>query len=121
MNNYPDYKIVNADKLTYAGNLNNLRDVESSKNYRFEKLDIVDKNSVSELFNSYSFDAVIHLAAATGSADREPHFRVNARGPEALLDQASRAGDSNAQGRQPSGNVSRLQSSSNDGFSAKLS
>lgn len=60
---HPDYLIVNADKLSYAGNLNNLRDIESSDNYRFEKVDIVDKDAVFELFEKYSFDAVIHLAA----------------------------------------------------------
>jgi len=61
--NYPDYLIVNADKLTYAGNLNNLKDIEESPNYRFEKLDIVEKDKLEELFQKYNFDAVIHLAA----------------------------------------------------------
>jgi dTDP-glucose 4,6-dehydratase len=61
--NYPRYLIVNADKLTYAGNLENLAEVESSGNYVFEKIDIVDKQSVSALFIKYEFDGVIHLAA----------------------------------------------------------
>jgi dTDP-glucose 4,6-dehydratase len=61
--NYPEYLIVNADKLTYAGNLNNLKDIESLENYSFEKLDIVDKKEVNKLFDLYQFDAVIHLAA----------------------------------------------------------
>ncbi|MGE5419801.1 MAG: dTDP-glucose 4,6-dehydratase, partial [Chloroflexota bacterium] len=61
--NYPDYLIVNADKLTYAGNLENLRDVEAEKNYRFERTDIVDKDAVLKLFGKYDFDGVIHLAA----------------------------------------------------------
>ena len=60
---YPEYKIVNLDKLTYAGNLENLRDIEKNENYRFEKGDICDENFVSELFNKYLFDGVIHLAA----------------------------------------------------------
>jgi dTDP-glucose 4,6-dehydratase len=60
---YPDYLIVNADKLTYAGNLENLKDVEKEKNYRFEKTDIVVKEEVSRLFEKYDFDSVIHLAA----------------------------------------------------------
>jgi dTDP-glucose 4,6-dehydratase len=61
--NYPDYLIVNADKLTYAGNLENLTDVEENKNYKFEKTDIVDKKAVTRLFRKYSFDGIIHLAA----------------------------------------------------------
>lgn len=63
VNKHPDYLIVNADKLTYAGNLENLADVEKFPNYIFEKTDIVDKKAVLELFNKYQFDGVIHLAA----------------------------------------------------------
>jgi dTDP-glucose 4,6-dehydratase len=63
INNYPDYLIVNADKLTYAGNLENLTDIETKRNYCFEKIDIVDKQSVLQLFLKYAFDSVIHLAA----------------------------------------------------------
>jgi len=63
INNYPDYLIVNADKLTYAGNLENLKDIEAKKNYLFEKIDIVDKQSVLALFKKYNFDSIIHLAA----------------------------------------------------------
>jgi dTDP-glucose 4,6-dehydratase len=60
---YPEYLIVNADKLTYAGNLENLTDIENEKNYKFEKTDIVEKQSVLDLFKKYDFDGVIHLAA----------------------------------------------------------
>src|SRR5674536_197601 len=60
---YPEYLIVNADKLTYAGNLENITDIEKAKNYEFEKIDIVEKQSVLDLFKKYNFDAVIHLAA----------------------------------------------------------
>lgn len=60
---YPDYRIVNADKLTYAGNLENLADIEKKKNYCFEKLDITDKKALAELFAEYAFDGIIHLAA----------------------------------------------------------
>jgi dTDP-glucose 4,6-dehydratase len=63
VNKYPEYLIVNADKLTYAGNLENLTDIEKKKNYKFEKTDIVDKQSVLDLFDKYNFDGVIHLAA----------------------------------------------------------
>ena len=60
---YPDYKIVNLDKLTYAGNLNNLRDIENEKNYEFIKGDIVDGGFINAIFIKYKFDGVIHLAA----------------------------------------------------------
>lgn len=76
--NYPDCLIVNADKLTYAGNLENLRDVDSEKNYIFEKIDIVDKNAVLDLFKKYSFDGVIHLAA-------ESHVDRSITGPDEFV------------------------------------
>ncbi|MDB5227661.1 MAG: rfbB [Bacteroidota bacterium] len=60
---YPEYTIVNLDKLTYAGNLENLRDVEGKPNYIFEKVDIVDAKEVDQLFNKYALDGIIHLAA----------------------------------------------------------
>ena len=63
VNKYTGYRIVNADKLTYAGNLENLKDIEAKKNYKFEKIDIVDKQAVQELFKKYNFDGIIHLAA----------------------------------------------------------
>lgn len=63
VNNYPEFLIVNFDKLTYAGNLENLRDVEQSANYHFVKGDIVDYEQVSAVFKQYEFDGVIHLAA----------------------------------------------------------
>lgn len=63
VNKYPGYLIVNADALTYAGNLENLKDVEHAANYRFERADITDAKRIDELFDQYAFDAVIHLAA----------------------------------------------------------
>jgi dTDP-glucose 4,6-dehydratase len=63
VNKYPAYLIVNVDALTYAGNLENLRDVESSSNYVFEKADILDEAAITALFEKYDFDGVIHLAA----------------------------------------------------------
>ena len=60
---YPDYRIVNLDKLTYAGNLANLRDIEDSPNYVFEKGDICDLDMLRALFGQYDIDGVIHLAA----------------------------------------------------------
>ncbi len=63
VNKYPNYKIVNLDKLTYAGNLANLTDVENAENYEFVKGDIVDADFIQNLFEKYQFDGVIHLAA----------------------------------------------------------
>ena len=60
---YPNYEIVNLDKLTYAGNLENLRDIENSENYSFLKGDIVDESFINELFKEHNFDGVVHLAA----------------------------------------------------------
>lgn len=63
VNKYPNYKIINLDKLTYAGNLANLTDIENASNYEFVKGDIVDAEFIHNLFEKYQFDAVIHLAA----------------------------------------------------------
>ncbi|HOE39662.1 MAG TPA: dTDP-glucose 4,6-dehydratase [Bacteroidales bacterium] len=60
---YPNYNIVNIDSLTYAGNLENLRDVEKLPNYKFEKIDIVDEQAINAVFKKYNPDGVIHLAA----------------------------------------------------------
>ena len=63
VNKYPDYKIYNLDKLTYAGNLENLKDIEDKPNYEFVKGDIVDGEFILKLFQKEQFDGVIHLAA----------------------------------------------------------
>ena len=63
VNKYTDIKIVNLDKLTYAGNLANLTDIENKPNYEFVKGDIVDGEFIQQLFSKYNFDGVIHLAA----------------------------------------------------------
>ncbi|WP_211240575.1 dTDP-glucose 4,6-dehydratase [Adhaeribacter aquaticus] len=60
---YPEYQIFNLDKLTYAGNLENLRDIENASNYNFIKGDIVDAEFINSIFQQEAFDAVIHLAA----------------------------------------------------------
>lgn len=63
VNKYPEYTIVNVDKLTYAGNLANLKDVENKPNYRFERCDICDFDAILTVFRKYDIDGVIHLAA----------------------------------------------------------
>ena len=72
VNKYPEYSIVNYDKLTYAGNLENLRDVEDKRNYSFEKGDILDLEFLFETFKKYEIDSVIHLAAES-HVDRSLH------------------------------------------------
>ena len=74
VSNYPDFLIVNLDKLTYAGNLENLKDIEHASNYVFEKVDIVDANAVKEVFNKHEITDVIHLAA-------ESHVDRSIEGP----------------------------------------
>ncbi|MFR9633919.1 MAG: GDP-mannose 4,6-dehydratase, partial [Rikenellaceae bacterium] len=63
VNKYPEYHIINVDKLTYAGNLANLTDLEGAANYTFVKADICDFEAMVELFAKYNVDGVIHLAA----------------------------------------------------------
>ncbi|MCC9165258.1 dTDP-glucose 4,6-dehydratase [Pontibacter harenae] len=63
VNKYPSYQIFNLDKLTYAGNLANLSDIENKENYTFLKGDIVDAAYLEDIFTNYQFDSVIHLAA----------------------------------------------------------
>jgi dTDP-glucose 4,6-dehydratase len=63
VNKYPDYKIINLDKLTYAGNLANLKDIEDKPNYRFVKMDICDFEGVLKLMQEEQVDGIIHLAA----------------------------------------------------------
>ena len=63
VNNYPDYHVINVDKLTYAGNLANLSDLENNLNYTFIKLDICDFELLLDVFKTYNVDGVIHLAA----------------------------------------------------------
>jgi dTDP-glucose 4,6-dehydratase len=60
---YPDYKIINLDALTYAGNLENLRDIENAPNYHFSKTDILNTEELDEVFKLYQPDGIIHLAA----------------------------------------------------------
>ena len=60
---YPKYNIINLDALTYSGNLQNLKDLESKQNYKFLKGDITDEKYINQLFKKYQFDGIIHLAA----------------------------------------------------------
>jgi dTDP-glucose 4,6-dehydratase len=89
---YPGYKIVNLDKLTYAGNLENLKGVESNPNYTFIKGDIKDANLLKDVFTEHRIDALIHLAAES-HVDRsilgpEEFLRTNVMGTFTLLETA---------------------------------
>lgn len=87
---YDDYKIVNLDLLTYAGNLENLKDIEENPNYRFVKGDIVDRDLIDKLFKEENFDYVINFAAESHvdrSIDDPGIFvRTNVMGTQVLLD-----------------------------------
>ena len=92
VNKYPEYNIINVDKLTYAGNLANLRDVENKPNYRFVRLDICDYEAVLQLMQREGVDGIIHLAAES-HVDRsiaEPFAfaRTNVMGTLSLLQAA---------------------------------
>lgn len=100
---YPQYKIVNLDKLTYAGNLNNISDIENAANYEFVKLDIVDANKVQQLFQDNDFDGVIHLAAEShvdrSIEDPLSFIQTNIIGTVNLLDAVRKHWDKNSDKR----------------------
>ena len=92
VNKYPDYEIICLDKLTYAGNLANLADVEKRANYRFVRMDICDYEGVSRLMNEARVDGIIHLAAEShvdrSIKDPFTFARTNVMGTLALLQAA---------------------------------
>lgn len=92
VNKYPDYRIVNLDKLTYAGNLANLKDIEGKPNYVFVKADICDLEVVRKVIREYSIDGVIHLAAEShvdrSIVDPFTFARTNVLGTLTLLQAA---------------------------------
>ena len=103
VNKYPEYKIVNLDKLTYAGNLENLRDIDSKPNYTFEKADITDAVAIDALFQKYKFDGVVHLAAES-HVDRSitnplEFIQTNVLGTMTLLNAARIAWKDNMDGK----------------------
>lgn len=99
VNKYPDYQIVNLDKLTYAGNLANLKDVERMPNYTFVKADICDFPRMQEIFATYRVDAVIHLAAEShvdrSIKDPFAFAQTNVMGTLTLLQAAKLAWEGN--------------------------
>jgi dTDP-glucose 4,6-dehydratase len=91
---HPDWLIINLDKLTYAGNLDNLSNVATSPNYRFVLGDIADPQLIEELFVSTGIEAVVNFAAEThvdrSIIDASPFIRTNVQGTQVLLDTARR-------------------------------
>ncbi|QYA26026.1 dTDP-glucose 4,6-dehydratase [Gramella sp. MT6] len=92
--NYPDYNIYNLDNLTYAGNLENLKDIENEINYNFLKADITNAELIDGLFDDYQFDAIIHLAAEShvdrSISDPLSFVKTNVIGTMNLLNSAKR-------------------------------
>ena len=92
VNKYPDYRIINVDKLTYAGNLANLKDIEDKPNYMFVKADICDFDKMLDLVKEYAVDGIIHLAAEShvdrSIKDPFTFARTNVMGTLSLLQAA---------------------------------
>ena len=91
---HPDYKIINVDALTYAGNLENLKDISDNKNYTFIKADIRDRKKMDEIFSTYEIDTVVNFAAES-HVDRsieepEVFLTTNVIGTQVLLDTAKK-------------------------------
>ncbi|WP_417365306.1 dTDP-glucose 4,6-dehydratase [Flavobacterium beibuense] len=101
--NYPDYKIINLDVLTYAGNLENLRDIEDKPNYQFIKVNITDAEKVQEIFTEYQPDGIIHLAAESHVDRSISHplefVMTNVIGTVNLLNAAKHIWQDNYQGK----------------------
>jgi len=100
---HPEYKIYNLDKLTYAGNLENISDIEGFKNYKFIKGDICDIKFLAQIFNKYKFDSIIHLAAES-HVDRSisnplDFVYTNIIGTVNLLNQFKETHKSNLEGK----------------------
>src|SRR5665647_821110 len=99
VNKYPDYQIVNLDKLTYAGNLENLKDIEDKPNYTFVKGDIGDMVLVGDLFQKYHFTGILHCAAEShvdrSISDPLAFVKTNVLGTVSLLQVAVNSWKSN--------------------------
>ena len=102
VNKYPDYRIINVDKLTYAGNPDNLRDVENAPNYVFEKADITDLAAMRRIVRGYGVDGIIHLAAEShvdrSITDPFAFAHTNIMGTLALLQSACEYWESLSEG-----------------------
>lgn len=102
VNKYPDYHIVNLDKLTYAGNLANLKDIEDRPNYTFVRADICDYDEMRRIIEKYDIDGIIHLAAEShvdrSIVDPFTFARTNVMGTLSLLQAAKVCWESRPEG-----------------------
>lgn len=102
VNRYPDYRIINLDKLTYAGNLANLSDIEKAPNYVFKRGDICDLEVMEQLIQLYNIDGIIHLAAEShvdrSITDPFTFARTNVMGTLSLLEAARRVWSNSSKG-----------------------
>lgn len=103
VNNYPDYHIYNLDSLTYAGNLENIKDIENAANYTFVKADITDLEEIRAVYKKYDITAVIHLAAEShvdrSITDPLVFIRTNVMGTANLLQAAKEQWKDNFEGK----------------------
>lgn len=103
VNKYPEVKIFNLDALTYAGNLENIRDIENKPNYTFIKGDITDAEFINEIFDEHQFDGVLHLAAEShvdrSIKDPLAFVRTNVIGTMNLLNAARKIWENNYDGK----------------------
>ncbi len=103
VNKYPEYNIINLDVLTYAGNLENLKDIEDKENYTFVKADICDFEKIQQIFSEYNIDGVIHLAAEShvdrSIKDPFSFAQTNVMGTLSLLQAAKHSWDGNFEGK----------------------
>jgi len=103
VNKYPKYQIYNLDALTYAGNLENIKDIENHSNYNFVKGDIVEETFINELFSTHNFDGVLHLAAEShvdrSIEDPLAFVKTNVIGTMNLLNAAKKQWKDNFEGK----------------------
>ncbi|UTN04644.1 dTDP-glucose 4,6-dehydratase [Flavobacterium bizetiae] len=103
VNKYPEYQIFNLDALTYAGNLENIKDIENQSNYTFIKGDIVDETFINELFSLHNFDGILHLAAEShvdrSIEDPLAFVRTNVIGTMNLLNAAKKQWKNSFEGK----------------------
>ncbi|WP_202701657.1 dTDP-glucose 4,6-dehydratase [Flavobacterium sp. UGB4466] len=103
VNKYPEYQIFNLDALTYAGNLENIKDIEDKSNYTFVKGDIVNETFINELFSAHNFDGVLHLAAEShvdrSIEDPLAFVKTNVIGTMNLLNAAKNQWKGNFEGK----------------------